>query len=181
MIFHSDTKARWLTHTGNKSNGFTLIEILFYIVLFTVLFAVISQTLLTISGTHDEISAIKNINNSASLALERMTRDIRDAHHVIVSESQLATSSGSLTLALTSDELETTTFRHTADGIELLKNDTVIGSLVGPSVTINELSFFHITSTTSEAVRITMNTHATTSNSIKQHTFHTTAILRESY
>lgn len=162
--------------------GFTLIEMIFYVVLFTLLFGVIVQALLTISGTHREIAAIKNINNSASLAMERMVRDIRDADHVITSESSLATSSGVLTLALTSNNSETRTFEYNNNQVQLSKNGISQGSLTGSQVTVNDLIFHHITSGTSTAaVRITLDVEVQEQDVTKQRTFYDTAILRNAY
>lgn len=168
---------------GLPRSGFTLIETIFYIVLFTVLFAVIVQTLLTISGTHQEISAIKQINNGATVALERVTREIRDADHVLTGQSDLGTATGTIALAMDGSADTTRTVRLTDNGtLELLTNGTLEGPLTASAARVSEFRLHHLqNSTTSEAVRVTLGMRASTSDETRTATFRTTAILRDSY
>jgi len=163
-------------------SGFTLIEVIFYILLFTVLFGIIMQTLFTISGTHNDIAVTANTNETATLAVERIAREIRDAHHVITAGSTLGSAPGTLKLAMTSDASETHTIYQQDEQIHLDKNGSSQGPLTPSHTDISNLTFYHITTSDGpSAVRFSLTTTASSSNETKTVTFYNTAALRGSY
>lgn len=168
--------------TGGTQYGFTLVEVLFYIVLFTILFFTIMQTLLTISGTHNDIAVTANTNEAATLGVERITREIREADHVITSESTLGSSPGELTLAMTSDGSETRTIYQQNSRLQLDSNGVHQGPLTPKHTEISETVFYHITTADEpSAIRFSFTTLATSTDKTKETTFYSTAALRGSY
>lgn len=162
--------------------GFTLVEVIFYIVLFTMLFGVIIHTLLTISGTYNRIAITANTNETATLAVERIAREIRDADHVITADSSLGTTPGTLALAMTTDGSETHTIYQDGERLYLDHNGARQGPLTPEHTEISNLIFYHITTADGRsAVRFSLTTTASSSDETKTTNFYNTAALRGSY
>src|SRR4051812_39663825 len=108
------------TPTSSKK-GFSLIEMLIYIAILTIIFLMIVETIIGFSSSYRTLGAQRIIEHSAMESLERLTRDIRGATSVDVLNSTLGTSPGVLKLTTTYNNVSTTT-RFYVD-IDTLKVD----------------------------------------------------------
>lgn len=78
--------------------GFTLVEILIYTAIFTLLLFVVVQTLVSFVETQGELRSLRRVENSAVVFLDRISREIREAESVNVSGSTLGTHPGKLSI-----------------------------------------------------------------------------------
>lgn len=73
----------------NTKKGFTLIEVIVAIALFTVVMTVALGALFMVINSNKQAKAIKLVVNNTNLAMESMTRDLRVGFQYCDSESQL--------------------------------------------------------------------------------------------
>ncbi len=170
-----------LNQLRRRQPGFTLLETLFYIALFTLLFAIIIQTLLTIGGTHQRIAALKHINDAGLTGMERLVREVRDADHIVLDQSDLGVTDGRLTLAYKADDTDTRSFYLAEERLYLDRNGVKEGPLTSRDARVTALTFHRVNATSSEAVRIELAIEATSTDRVLAETFYNTAILRGSY
>lgn len=83
---------------ARQREGFSLIEIVVYVAILTVLSALAVNILLAVSTALNSIRVTRSLNHTASVAMERMIREIRQAKDIVESESALGSSPGVLTL-----------------------------------------------------------------------------------
>ena len=170
-----------ITQTRERmATGFTLIEVLFYTGLFALLFAVITQTLLAIGGGTSEIRTISNINKSGTNAMERITRDVREAQFVDEQSSSFGTSSGTLTVSLNSDGSETRSFYESNNRLVVDVNGTREGILTSQNIDVSRFGVHYIENDPTEAVRVTLEVTATSTEQTRTVMFHNTIVLRQS-
>ena len=78
--------------------GFTIIEITVYVGLFSLLSVIIINTMWSTIRISNELRVSRDINDSAVVVMERLTRDIRNATQIDLAYSTFASSPGRLTL-----------------------------------------------------------------------------------
>jgi len=86
-------------HWSNKTRGLSLIEIVVYIAILSLLSVVVVGILLSLSGVYAELVITKRMNTSAAAALDRMAREVRSAMSVDTASSTLGASPGLLVLS----------------------------------------------------------------------------------
>jgi len=168
-------------HTMGK-RGFTLVELLVYISIMTL--ALVSIVVLLTSATRimNRVKEVKEVRSSALISLERMEREIKNATSVVVGESDLGTTAGSLTLQ-SADELGNpleVSFDLEGGDLLLYYDDVSRGSLFSENVSATELEFYRVDNTLSESVKIKL-TLSHDDAPTKEETYYLTAVLRGSY
>ncbi|MBA3550753.1 prepilin-type N-terminal cleavage/methylation domain-containing protein [Patescibacteria group bacterium] len=159
---------------SSSKKGVSLIEMLVYVALITVIFLLIVNTVLSFTGSYRQLAANRELEHTAINVFERISRDIRNS-------ASVATSTNSLTLVQTSNSVSTTT-RFYLDGttVKVDINGTYYGPLSVTRGPVTNLTFTIATSTGPDAVKIDMTAQGISGTVIRTKTFHTTIIAKES-
>ncbi|MFZ2303483.1 MAG: hypothetical protein WAV98_01675 [Minisyncoccia bacterium] len=171
--------------------GFTLVEMIIYIAFFAVLSVLSINATILVMKSFYTLRINQSISQSATTALERMSREIRNAYDIDTLNSTLTTSPGRLTLLTKTDAgaLTTAEFYVTAGNqINMKVGGVDNGSLMTKTVTATNLVFRSITTTNasttvSKAVKIEMtlrDSRDTRSGFTKEVKFYDTIVLRGS-
>ncbi len=170
-----------------KQSGFTLVETLIYMALFAMLSGLLISSLVAMLRSYTEMRAQNDILSSARVAMERMTREIREADSVDTTSSTLGSSPGILKLNTTTSGGSAKTVQFSKNGtsgvIEILdSSDGTARSLTGTKVSVTSLIFRNITTTAGSAVRIEMTLQELRGGSSgRSFDFYDTVALRGSY
>src|SRR5690606_25572190 len=111
----------------------------------------VSIVVLLTSATRimNRVKEVKEVRSSALISLERMEREIKNATSVVVGESDLGTTAGSLTLQ-SADELGNpleVSFDLEGGVLLLYYDDVSRGSLFSENVSATELEFYRVDNT----------------------------------
>ncbi len=159
-----------------KQAGFTLVEMLFYVALFSVVSLILIKAIITMVASFRETQITADINQ-ANQIIERVSREIRQADSI----NTISTSSIKLDTTDSSGNAATIAFTLSGTNLELRENDVLIGNLNSTNLALNSLSFTQITTTQSEAVKFTMTVHSSRYGSTRTANFYDTLVLRGSY
>ena len=166
-----------------KINGFSLVEMIIYLAFFAILSILAINATILVMKSFYSLRLDENINQSATTAMERMSREIRNAYDVNTVSSILDTSPGMLTL-LTRSYGGTNTiivFYVDASNQPHMSIDGVDnGPLVSKTITVTNLVFHLLTGPKSMAVKIEMTLHDSHSTIAKSIKFYDTIVLRGS-
>ncbi len=171
-----------LTKKYSKNRGVSIIETLIYITILVFILVVIVSLLFNLLSSQKNIKASKSIENSASLSLERIIREIRLAESVNTTSSVFGTSPGDLVLHSTdtNGNARTVEFFVTGNTIHLKENGTDQGAINQSDARVTNLVFTLISGTNSTAIRTQMTLESGTTTSLRSDKFYTTNILRSS-
>lgn len=164
-------------------SGFTLVELLVYIGILTL--ALVSVVVLLTNATRivNRVKEVKEVRTSALMVLGRLEREIKKATDVVLAESVLGTTPGSLTLSSV-DEVgnprEVMFALNEDDELAVYYDDSLWGSLTSEDVDVDEIRFYHVDNVLSESVvvRVTLSHE---NAPVKTESFYLTAVLRGSY
>src|SRR5262245_58236976 len=92
-----------------STKGFSLVEMLIYISILSIISILIFNIITTFSKTYRDVLALRLIDHSAVDVMERLTRDIRGGTQVDLINSTLGSNPGVLTIITTSGSVSTTT------------------------------------------------------------------------
>lgn len=159
-----------------ESKGFSLIETIVYVAIFSILLASVTYATTVLFSSYQKTKVIRRIENSAIASLDRMERDIRDSKSVDLANSVFNVSPGVLTLI---SGATTTKYYISNNQIYISENGSVLGPITFSSVNVSSLIFNYISTSTSEAVRVSMT--ITGASSTPARNFYDTAVLRGSY
>lgn len=166
-----------------KSKGFTLVETIIYIAAFSVLSAAALQATIVVMKSFYNLRLSQSVNVSATVAMERMSREIRNAYDIDTAQSTLGASPGRLTLK-TKDEVGANTtvefYVDSANQLNLRVAGVDNGPLVTKTVTVTNLIFRSIATTNSQAIKIEMTLHDSRGAATQNTKFYDTIILRGS-
>ena len=162
--------------------GFSLVEMLFYVVILSFALLIVTETLIILTRSFGSLRATQRIEQEGGFLLERMVREIRDATSVDASSS-LGTHPGKLVLISTTalGTPKTVEFYLDAGRVHLKEDGVVIGALSSEQTTITNLIFKKITTARSEGVKIEMTVGSGTGRFSRSENLLTTAVLRDSY
>ncbi|OGI86095.1 hypothetical protein A3A01_01565 [Candidatus Nomurabacteria bacterium RIFCSPLOWO2_01_FULL_39_17] len=156
--------------------GYTLVEILFYIALFSVLTLAIINSFVTMTKAFKEISIQSDLVQS-SLAIERMSREIRQAYGI----NSITTSDLKLNTKDELDNNETVRFLLSGSDIQLFENDVLTGNLNTPNIQVVNLSFTQITTVNGNAIKISLSVKSGRDMTNRVENFYNTVLLRGDY
>lgn len=166
----------------NVFRGFTLVEMVIYIAFFAVLSTLAVEATITVMKSFYSLRLTQSVNQSATVALERMSREVRNAYDVDTSNSTFNTNPGRLTLNTKDASGTNTTIEFYVSSNQLMLKEGGVdkGSLFSKNVTVTNLVFHLITTTNSKAIKIEMtlrDERGTLQQTVK---FYDTIILRGS-
>lgn len=167
-----------------KSRGFALVELIIYIAILAIISILVIDIILVMTKSLGTISVVRNINNSAEVALERMTREIRLAKDINVSASNFDAHPSRLALntinPLTGDAT-TMEFFLDNDLLMLSKGGGAPKPLSSSRTKVTNLVFRQINTPASKSIKIEMEIQGERGNLLKSEKFYNTATLRQSY
>ncbi|MBI4155983.1 MAG: prepilin-type N-terminal cleavage/methylation domain-containing protein [Candidatus Zambryskibacteria bacterium] len=163
----------------NKNNGYTLVEMIIYAALLSVISLLAVSTIVSFSKSYRTLVVLRAVDHSAIGAMERMTRDIRGATSLDLSRSVFGAGSGVLTIVTIYNSIETTTKFYLDNGaVKIDVNGDYFGPLTLSNVSVTSLTFTKLDSGIGNAVKIDMTVSATVGTASKTKTYHSTVILR---
>lgn len=165
-----------------QNKGYTLIEMIIYIAVTTILLLVILDALVSIQQTRQRAVLSNRVSQSAVTALERMSRDIRSSSEVATTTSVLGTHPGVLTLNTATTAPAEIKFFLSGGTLHVSEDGVDRGSLTRNNVFVDNLIFHRIESgSTTEAVKVEMRLITGTSTATTSEDFYITEGLRQSY
>lgn len=166
----------------NKQKGYTLLELVFYIAFLALLSVLVVEVFMTMTKSFVEIRSMRDLTQSASVSMERMIREIRDADTVQVADSVFNTNPGSLSLqSVENGVTRTVKFMVSGTDLEMYEDGVLVGVLNGETVSINSLIFRSVSTPVSEGIKIELILQESRSNISRTEEFYGAAMLRGSY
>ncbi len=167
----------------NKNKGYSLIEIVVYLAIFSALSVLVINSFIVILGSFNTTRANRDLLQSGSKTMERLSREIRQAESVDLVHSTLGSSPGVLQLNSrdSAGTPMTVRFAIASGNLNLYENGTLVDNLVMENISPTSLIFRRIATTNSEAVKIELTVQDTSSTSTKTENFYNTVILRGTY
>jgi type II secretory pathway pseudopilin PulG len=165
-------------HTHSK-NGFSLLEMLFYIALLVLLLVVVLNSVLLMVTSYRNIKATEVIESSAVTALDTMVKDIQGSKAIDVT-SVLNSNPGVLVINTGTTTPAQIKFDGGTSSLAVYEDGVYSGPLLSKDARIKTLIFRSI-GTSTPAVKIELEIESGTSTSYRSKKFYETAILRGSY
>ena len=166
------------------SKGFTLVEILVYISILTLLSFVAISSIIVMGKSFRSFSTSRDITEAGTIAMERMVREIRTGTDIDDANSVFNANPGQLAL-VTIDEFSgaTSTSRfYISGGRLILLEATSTQMLTQDEVTIGNLMFTKlINGSSTEGVMIKLSIRGGSGSSTRTEIFRGGAILRGEY
>ncbi|MFH1170149.1 MAG: type II secretion system protein [Candidatus Vogelbacteria bacterium] len=165
-----------------KNHGYTLVEAIIYIAILAVLAVTFVSLLFTMVRAYTEFQLERSLTSSASLGLERLVRETRQAKNIDPA-STLGSSPGRLLLNTTDEAGAATTrdFYLSLDTLMVKEGSGAAASTTAQNVTVDNLIFRQINTPNSQAVKIEMTLTAKRGTAFRTQKFYSTAVLRGSY
>ncbi len=162
----------------NSLTGFSLVEVLVYMAVTVLISLAGVQTYLSLDTVLVRNATERAVNHSATVALERIGREIRSAVSVNTGLSTFDTSPGELTLVY-----GTTTSRFLVSGNALVLNvnGTDIGPLTSGAVVVENFTVNRYVGTTTELIRVALTLSGNSKAASTTRTYYTSAVLRGTY
>ena len=158
-----------------ESSGFSIIEILVYISILVFMLAIILEVVVSVTRRERIATSTRDIENSAVLVAERITRETRQAQSINLSSSILGVHPGKLVLDGESRTLEF----HLINGrINLKENGVDAGPLTSSTTKVTNLKFTRSATSTTEAIRTELTLESGTSTYYKTETFYFSSSIR---
>ena len=167
-----------IKNINNKKRGYTLLEIIFYIAIFSVLTLVVIDAIIVMTKAFKETSIQTNFVQSSTI-MERISREIRKATGI----NSINNNGNNLILDTKDDagDNKTVEFLLSGSDLQLKENDILIGNLNTPNIIITNLSFTQITTTKGLAVRVIFSARSSKDGSGRIEDFYDTIVLRGKY
>ena len=156
--------------------GYALIEMLFYIAIFSVLTLAVISSFITMARAFRETTVQADLVQSSAI-VERISREVRQAYGI----NSISTSDLKLNTKDESGNNKTVRFLLSGSNIELLENDTLTGNLNTPNIQATSLSFTEITTMEGKAVKISLSVKSARDSSNRIENFYDTVVLRGDY
>jgi len=157
--------------------GFSLIEIIIYLAIFSTFSIILISSMISSLSSFSIIHSNKILQDAGLNSMERISREIRSAISVDITNSTFDDTDGVLKLNDSG-----ITFAKIDNYLNIYEDDgTLVGNLIGDNVYIDSLIFRYIDTTYGEAVKIEMILRDPNSQTNKKAYFYNTIILRDSY
>ncbi|MDO8564682.1 MAG: hypothetical protein Q7R88_01675 [bacterium] len=155
---------------------------MFYVIILSLCLVVVAQTIIISIRSYGALRAKQVLETDAAIALERITREVRDAESVALGGSVLGSHPGVLVLnSTTLDGAPRTVEFLIVNGLLTLKENGVsVGALTGESA-IRTLIFRRIATARSEGVKVELTLQEGVGVASSTESFYATAVLRDSY
>ena len=163
------------------TKGVSLLETVVYFSMLAVLTLVVIVSLMSLFKSYSVIKLQQDIETSAIQVMDKMTRDIRDARGIRITESSFGVPQGALSLDIYTDPV-TDIYKYyvASSSIHMSKNGVYLGVLTHPNVLVNSFTVYHVNGTSTQAVKIELDLQVTPryGTSTIHKNFYTTVQLR---
>jgi len=158
-------------------NGYTLVEMIIYISLLSIISIAIMSTIISFMRSYKSVQVVRIVDNSGIAVMERITREIRGASNIDTLNSDFVSNPGYLTL-ITGSSGNTTKF-YVQDGVVKVDvNGTYIGPITQSNTSVTGLKFTLLDNGISKAIKTDLTIQGTVGQVTETKIFHSTIILR---
>jgi Tfp pilus assembly protein PilW len=166
-----------------STKGYTLIESLVYLAIFTALSILVINSFLLALRSFSSTRTNRDLLESGATVLSRISREMRSATAIDLSNSTLGSHPGVLQLKGVdgSGVAQTVKFSVSGNAINMYKNGTLVDTLTSTNIKVDNLLFRRITTVKGEAVKIELMLEDTRSKTVRTEKFYDTVILRAEY
>jgi len=169
------------TSAYRKQDGFSLVEIMIYLAIFTIISILVINSFLIVMSSFTTTRTNRDLLESGINSMERLSREIRQANNVDLIGSNLA---GGILQLNSKDQLSNPVvlkFSKENFLLNVYQDGVLSGNLLGQNISLDNLVFRQIITAKSEAVKIEMTIRDTRSKKNKTVNFYNTIILRGGY
>ena len=168
----------------NKKNGFSIVEMIVYLSIFMFMSIVVLKSFIVTLSSFNNTRINRELVESSSTVMERISREIRKTKTVNVVNSTLGTSPGILqldSLNVSGQADSVIRFTVSSGALNIYENGTLIGNLLGQKTTVTNLVFRRIVTTNSEAIKVELTLQVTVGGKTRTENFYDTIISRGGY
>ncbi len=167
----------------NKQKGYSLVEMIVYLAIFTIMSVAVINSFIVVMSSFNSTRTNRDLLESGSTALERISREIRQANNIDIANSTIGSNPGVLQLNSTdsADTALVVRFITSNGALNLYQGGVLIDNLLGQNISVTNLIFRRISTTVGEAVKIEMTLQDTKSKNLTTVNFYNTIILRNKY
>ncbi len=165
------------------SRGFTLVEMVIYIAFFALLSTLAIEATIVVMRSFYTLRLTQSVDQSATVALERLSHEIRNAYDFDPTQSVLGTNPGRLTLNTKDATGSNTTVEFYVDAaqqLHLREGGVEVGVLVNKSVSLPNLIFRLVATPNSKAIKVEITIKDSRTNISQMVKFYDTIVLRGS-
>lgn len=164
----------------NYKTGFSLIEMLVYIVILVFMLVIVLEVVVSVVRSDRVIETVRVIENSAIASIERVGREVRQADSINTAASSLGVHPGVLVLSGKdgAGNPRTVEFYLSGGQVMLKENGVNIGALSESSAEVTSLIFRRFAASTIEGIRTEMTIESGTSTHYRVKTFYSSATIR---
>lgn len=165
----------------NFSKGFSIVEILIYAAIFTMVSVLVINSFITVSATFSTIKTNRDLMHSGLNVTERISREVHKANSIDLINSNLE--NGVLYLNSLDESLNPVVvgFVYESNILNFYRDGVIVGNLLSGNVVLDSLVFRRIDTTKGEAIKVEMNIRDIKSKRNKAVNFYDTFILKGSY
>jgi len=162
----------FLKNNRKHQSGYTLVEAVIYLAVLVVVISVVISLLLAMMAGQERVGVIRDINRSGASALEKISREIRAAESISVSDPAV------INLSLLNDEgvIENRQF-YSSEGNFWFSDGGESQQLLSERVVLSDLNFTEITEAEFSLVLVSL-TLSHVRNLDRQEVFQTAVNLR---
>lgn len=168
----------------STNKGYSLIEMIVYIAILSFVSVFVITALVLTIKSFIAFSISRNIVDNASLAIDRIVREVRLSNEVILGSSVFDVNPGALHIKTDDGTGTTTTMKfYVSNGRLVFNRGTTTGIyLTSDKLNVTNLVFRHSnTSTSSQSIKIEMTLEGGIGETYKSENFYNTAVLRKLY
>ena len=164
-------------------SGFSLLEMVVYIALFSTLSLTVTNSMIQTVRGFNYLRASRDVDTASVLIMERLTLDIKNATSVDVGNSTFGATPGRLTLNVTnaSGTPMTVEYYVLSNNLRIKEAGVDVGSLMSSAARIESLKFFSINTGGTSGVKIELQLKSTRGVATANDNFYNTAMLRGTY
>lgn len=164
------------------NQGFSVLEVLSYVAVFMMVFTFFINIFFSFNRSNLQLKAKGRLDGSASIAMERMLREIRSSSGVDIAQSSFGSNPGSLYLNQTvSGNPSLLSFSLSGSNVEIQRDGDDQGTLLHPGVYGDSLVFSLLDSGRSKMIKIKMTLRTNNGQSVLVQNYYGSALLRGSY
>ncbi len=163
--------------------AFSLVETIIYVALLAIILTVIIDSILVMSNAYRSVTVTRNIEDTALISMDRMTREIRNASSIDETQTVYNNDHGAIFLNSIDASNTPTSIKFYLSGQRILidENGTYLGPITSSNVLVDSLYFRPIVSSSSVGIKIEMVLESGTGQYLKKVNFYDTVVLRGSY
>lgn len=159
-----------------QNKGYTLLETIFYIVLFAILSISVINSMIIMTKAFKETTIQAELTQGGKI-MERISREIRQAYQI----NSINTNSLKLNTTNDAGTNKTVEFSLSNSNVRFLENDIFIGNLNTQNIVVTNLVFTQINTTKGSAVKIVLTVRSNNDLLNRNRDFYNTVVLRGDY